>query len=311
MISASPSRPLLAVVGPTASGKSDTAIMIARHYDGEIISADSRQVYRGMVIGTGKVPRDPLPTEPFHSGGIRHHLIDIADPHQEYNISHFLHDAREAIRDIRSRKHLPIICGGTHFWIQTLLMGNVLPEVPPDPTLRLELSEKTSAELMLMLRECDSDRAASIDSHNTQRLIRAIEIARALGKSPALTTTGSMPYNALVIAMNPPSGMLRERIEKRLATRFDQGMIEEVRVLHEQRLVPWDRLDGFGLEYRYIARFLRQEIDEDTMRKQLFHASWHYARRQRSWLRRWERSGADIHWTVDGNTALALLDTWK
>lgn len=295
---------LLAIVGPTASGKSDLAIALARQHDGEIISADSRQIYRGMDIGTGKVPRDAIPTEFFYSEGIRHHLIDIADPDEEYNISHFQSDARAAIEDIRSRGKLPIICGGTHFWIQALLDDTSLPAVPPDPALRERLASHTPEELFRMLETQDPDRAASIDRHNAIRLIRALEICASLGVVP-VPISHQQPIaseDRTIIAINPPKEILRGRIENRLEKRLTEGMIDEVRRLHEKG-VSWERLEAFGLEYRYIALFLQEKITDEAMREELLHAIWHYAKRQQSWLRRWERQGTLIRWISEAREA--------
>jgi tRNA dimethylallyltransferase len=287
---------MIAIVGPTASGKSDFAIAIAQKYNGEIISADSRQVYRDMDIGTGKVPRDPLPTDFFYSEGIRHHLLDIADPKDEYNISHFLYDARQAVEDIRSRNKLSILCGGTHFWIQTLLEDHTLPEVPPNPELRLQLSKKTNEELLALLENRDPDRARMIDPHNTIRLIRALEIVAALGKVPsAIRNQKSEIRHARILALNPQRELLRKRIAQRLDVRFSQGMVEEVKRLRTQG-ISWERLESFGLEYRYIAFFLQNKLSEKEMREQLFFEVWHYAKRQLTWLRRWEKQGTSIQW---------------
>lgn len=298
----------MAVVGPTAGGKSDLAIALARKYDGEIISADSRQVYRGMDIGTGKVPRDPLPANFFYSEGIRHHLIDIADPDEECNISHFLRDARASIDDIRSRGKLPIICGGTHFWIQALLEDTDLPAVPPDPALRQQLAARTPEELFLMLEAQDPERSASIDRHNTVRLIRALEICAALGTVPVPISSqqSTISEDSVIIALSPPRAILRERIEKRLEKRLAEGMIEEVARLRKSGQ-SWERLEAFGLEYRYIALLLQAKITEVEMRKELSHAIWHYAKRQLSWLRRWERHGAHIRWISSADQAEILF----
>ena len=299
---------LIAIVGPTASGKSDLAIALARKYDGEIISADSRQVYRGMDIGTGKVPRDPLPANFFYSEGIRHHLIDIADPDEEYNISHFLRDARASIDDIRSRGKLPIICGGTHFWIQALLEDTDLPAVPPDPAFRQRLAAHTPEELFLMLEAQDPKRAAGIDRHNTVRLIRALEICAALGTVPVPISNqqSTISEDSIIIALSPPRAILRERIEKRLEKRLGEGMVEEVARLRKSGQ-SWERLEAFGLEYRYIALLLQAKITETEMQEELSHAIWHYAKRQLSWLRRWERQGVAIRWISDPQEAEQIL----
>lgn len=320
----SSSKKIIAIVGPTASGKSDLAIALARKYDGEIISADSRQVYRGMDIGTGKVPRDfsekdkrqaTRDKDKFLSEGIVHHLIDIADPNDEYNISHFLIDAPKAIEDIRSRGKQPVICGGTHFWIQALLDDTAIPAVPPDPALRARLATHTPEQLFSLLEQKDPTRAASIDRHNKIRLIRALEICATLGAVPSLChpeqsegfrTKNEIPRQArndmIIIALVPDKEILYERIVKRLEKRIAEGMIEEVEHLHTEG-VSWERLEAFGLEYRYIALFLQEKITEAAMREELLHAIWHYAKRQLSWLRRWERLGANIRWISDPKEA--------
>ena len=312
----SSSKKIIAIVGPTASGKSDLAIALARKYDGEIISADSRQVYRGMDIGTGKVPRDfPVKsktqnaktkqeTDAFFSEGIVHHLIDIADPKEDYNVAHFIHDAEEAIEDIRSRGKQPIICGGTHFWIQALLDDTGIPAVPPDPAFRARLAAHTPEQLFSLLEQKDPARAASIDRHNPVRLIRALEIIAALGAVPdtKYKIQDTRYKDSLIIALSPPKEILHERITKRLEKRIAEGMIEEVEHLHTEG-VSWERLEAFGLEYRYIALFLQEKITEAAMHEELLHAIWHYAKRQLSWLRRWKRLGANIRWISDPKEA--------
>ena len=203
---------IFVIVGPTGSGKSDYAIKLAREINGEIISADSRQVYRGMDIGTGKVPRDAelaacnlqrttnqkppkqsskkLPVvsrQSYVSNGIRHHLLDVASPKRSYTVTHFLRDAKAAIEDIKKRSKVPIVCGGTNFWIEALVFDTEFPEVKPDPILRKELGRLTAPELFTLLQEKDPDRAETIDRHNKVRLIRALEIVATMGKVPNTT----------------------------------------------------------------------------------------------------------------------------
>jgi tRNA dimethylallyltransferase len=337
----------IVIIGPTASGKSDLAIDLAKKYDGEIISADSRQVYRGMDRGTGKVTRDPSASHPelvegsprsdwdsstrrlaqndtYTSEGIRHHLIDIASPRREYNISHFLRDAKKAIADIEKRGKLPIICGGTHFWVQALLTGEPLPPVKPNNNLRAQLEKKSTEELFRMLEEQNPERAKTIDAKNPYRLIRALEIIESLGKVPAL---GSHPElvegspksdwdsstrrltqndNSLIIAINPEKQVLRERIQTRLKKRFNAGMIEEVRQLSRDG-ISWKRLESFGLEYRYIALFLQGKMTETEMKEKLFFEIWHYAKRQLSFIRRMEKHGLAINWAHDTQHALQTI----
>lgn len=314
---------LIAIIGPTASGKSDLAIALAKKYDGEIISADSRQVYRGMDIGTGKVNRDDAQMskskfqmskkskEEYLSEGIVHHLIDVASPRREYNISHFLRDAKKAITDIEKRGKLPIICGGTHFWIQTLLTGQTLPEVKPDKPLRAKLEKKSAEELFRILEEKDPERAETIDAKNKYRLVRALEIIKSLGSVPNTKyEIQNTKYNPIIIALNPEKEILRERIRLRLEKRFEEGMIEEVLGLRDSG-ISWKRLEGFGLEYRYIARFLQGKISEEEMEGKLFFEIWHYAKRQLSFIRRWGKQGIRIHWIEKMEDAEKILKQKK
>lgn len=297
---------LLVITGPTSSGKSALAIEVAKRWNGEIISADSRQVYRGMDIGTGKVKRDPhspatnyrLPTT--NSEGIPHHLLDVANPNDDYNISHFLRDAKVAIADISHRGKLPIICGGTGFWIQALVENQELPNISPDPLLREELSKKTPEELFEILKTLDPERANTIDGNNPRRLVRAIEIAQfkeqgTMSKEQKTLDSCSLfpAHCSLLLALCPPKDILDAKIKVRLDARFDEGMIDEVTRLHTEG-VSWERLDAFGLEYRWISRYLRNSISERNMKERLLFEIIHYAKRQMTWIRRWQRKVPDI-----------------
>lgn len=298
---------LLVILGPTSSGKSALAIEVAKRWNGEIISADSRQVYRGMDIGTGKVKRDPhspatnyrLPTT--NSEGIPHHLLDVANPNDDYNISHFLRDARVAIEDISHRGKLPIICGGTGFWIQALVENQELPNIPPNPLLREELSKKTPEELLEILKTLDPERANTIDRNNPRRLIRAIEIAQfkeqgTMSKEQKTLDSCSLfpTHCSLLLALCPPKDILDAKIKVRLDARFDEGMIDEVTKLHTEG-VSWERLDAFGLEYRSVSRYLRNIISESEMKERLLFEIIHYAKRQMTWIRRWHRKNPNLH----------------
>ncbi len=280
---------LLVIMGPTSSGKSSLAIEIAKRWNGEIISADSRQVYRGMDIGTGKVTEEEQ--EEAH-----HHLLDVADPNDDYNVSHFVHDAHMALEDISSRKKLPIICGGTGFWIQALVENQELPSVPPDPALRKALSKKTIEELLEILIKLDPECTEKIDKKNPRRLIRAIEIAQDPNYKLQVINYKKTKQrnNQLLLALCPQKDILDARIRARLETRFNQGMIEEVARLQSEG-VSWERLDAFGLEYRWISRYLRKALSLEEMKEKLYFDSIHYGKRQMTWIRRWQRLGAPIH----------------
>ena len=303
---------MFVILGPTSSGKSDYAIRLAQEVDGEIISVDSRQVYRGMDIGTGKVPRDLPAISNFQfpiskkrtgteyiSEGIRHHLLDVASPKREYNVTHFLRDAKKAIADIEKRGKVPILCGGTTFWVEALLLGTSFPEVKPDKALRAKLSKLSVEILFKMLQEKDHERAANIDAKNKVRLIRALEIIEKLGKVPKTRNReqGTENKETKIIALNPPKEILHARIEKRLKERIKQGMIEEVKRLHDEG-VSWKRLEEFGLEYRWCARLLQEKISREDMEMELLKESKHYAKRQLTFLRRLERNGLSIEWVT-------------
>jgi len=271
---------IIVIVGPTASGKSDYAISLAHEIGGEIISADSRQVYRGMDIGTGKVPRDtelttdnsPLTTDSkqtekpsetlsvvsgksYVSSGIRHHLLDVASPKCSYNVTHFLRDANAAIADIRRRGKIPIICGGTNFWIEALVFGTEFPEVKPDPTLRKTLGKLDADTLFRMLEEKDPDRAETIDPKNKVRLIRAIEIISALGSVPKIDKRDRNMRNSQ-IPLGPP---------------FQKGERQESSPALKSNSLPFSKREypkGEGLSF-HDFRFIGIDISRETLRENI------------------------------------------
>jgi len=279
---------VIAIVGPTASGKSAFAVSLAKKIKGEIISADSRQVYRGLDIGTGKVTKREMK-------GVPHHLLDIADPKRQFSVSEFVELGREAIADIASRGNTPIIVGGTGFYIDALLGRVTLPEVPPDTKLRKRLSKLSAPKLFSTLRKIDPKRAETIDRHNPVRLIRAIEIARVLGKVPEPQTQNYTIYRITWIGLSPAPQELRKRIHKRLLARVRQGMIAEAQSLRRKGL-SLKRMRELGLEYRYLAEYLDKirrrrtrlgrELLKQEMLEQLEQAIWQYSRRQMTWWRK-------------------------
>lgn len=268
---------ILVIVGPTASGKTGLAIELAKRFNGEVISADSRQVYRGLDIGSAKVTKEEM-------DGVPHHLLDVADPKDVYNAADFKRDAKIAVDDILFRGKLPIICGGTFFYIDALLEKISLPEVEPDLELRAELEEKSAAELLDILEKLDPDRAAAVEKQNPRRLIRAIEIARSLGHVPE-TEVRECPYEVLTIGLNVNMDTHGEVLKARIIERLDAGMKEEVeRLLAEG--VTHERLEKFGLEYRYLSRYLRGLLPFDQMVEELTVKSRQFAKRQMTWLKR-------------------------
>lgn len=282
---------IVVLLGQTASGKTALSIALAKRFGGEVISADSRQVYRGLDLGTGKVTKREM-------GRIPHHLLDVADPKRTYTVARFLREGERAIRDICARDRLPIICGGTGFYIDALIDGAPLPDVPPNPALRAKLAQLRADELAHMLDELDPDRAATIDRKNPVRLIRAIEIATAIGKVPPIPNAPAR-YETLKIGIRWPKEQLAARIHDRLLARMRQGMLAEAKHLHARGL-SWRRMEELGLEYRYMARHLRGEIDRATMLAELEHAIVQYAKRQMTWFKRDLKS----HWISPKNAIL-------
>ncbi len=291
---------IIVVVGPTSSGKSDLAIALAKQINGEVISADSRQVYRGMDIGTGKIT-------PAEMQGIRHHLLDIENPKVEYNISHFLRDCTAAISDIQSRGKRVIVCGGSTFWIEALLFGMELPRVAPDKAFREKWGNRSKDELMAYLKRLDPVRAKTVDANNRVRILRAIEIAKALGKVPPLRSNNKFQIsNFKIIGLNPPVEELNAKIRTRFKARMKAGMLEEVKKLNQSG-ISYERLESFGLEYRALARHLQGKLTLDEVNETLPYDIIHYAKRQRSSLRRLEKRGAKIHWVRNAEEALKQI----
>lgn len=264
------------IAGPTASGKTSLAIRLAKERDGEVISADSRQIYRGLDLATGKVTAK-------EADGVPHHLIDICHPNDRYSVEDWRAAALAALADIRARGKHPIVAGGTGLYLSALLTGAQYPNVEPNESLRAELAKKTTGQLFDQLTKLDARRADAIDSNNRHRLIRAIEIATALGNVPEVTYD-PLPYSYELITLMPNRDTLRGNITTRLHERLEAGMVDEIQRAHDDMDVSWDRLRELGLEMRYIADRLTGELSYDDMVEQLDTAIWHYAKRQFTWI---------------------------
>lgn len=305
----------IVIVGPTASGKSNLGVQIALRLaqggpdkiGGEIISVDSRQVYRGMDIGSGKITKKEML-------GVPHHLLDVVSPRSEFSVSHFKKLAARKIEEVISRSHMPIIVGGTGFWIDALIYDWPLPEIGPNLALRLQLDKLTVEKLFAKLKKLDPVRAATIDRHNPRRLIRALEIVMAIGrptpefkisyKSGGTSTRykiGGKEYRVLILGIKLSRQELEHRIYKRLIGRLKVGMVEEIKKLHKSG-VSWKQLDNFGLEYRYVSRYLRGLLTYDQMIEQLYLAIKNYAKRQRRWFKR----NPQIKWIRESGQAIKL-----
>lgn len=267
---------IIVILGQTSTGKSDFAVEIAQRFNNEIISADSRQVYKGMDLGSGKITKKEM-------GGVPHYLLDVVSPLKTFSVSDFKKLADKKIEEIFKKGKVPIICGGTGFYIDTIVDGMTFPEVPPNKELREKLSKKTAIQLFDMLKKLDRERADSIDQNNAVRLIRAIEITHALGKVPKIET--SSKFNVLKIGLTLSPEILKERIRNRLLTRIKKGMIKEIQNLHDKGL-SWKRMNELGLEYRYGALYLQGKLTKEEMIETICTETWHFAKRQNTWFKR-------------------------
>ena len=281
---------LIVILGPTATGKTRIGVQVAGSLDGEIISADSRQVYQGMDIGTGK--------DLSEYGEIPYHLIDIKKPGEEFSVFEFQKAFVQVFSAIRSRGKLPILVGGTGLYLESVLLEYQLAEVPEDPALRNEISLSSMAELSERLKKIKPDLHNTTDLTDRGRLIRAIEIAEFSLKIPAprVDPPGLKPA---VFGIKWDRQILRQRITRRLRERLNGGMIAEVKGLHQAGL-SFDHLDFYGLEYRYAALYLKGELNRNDLFQKLNSAIHQFAKRQETWFRRLERKGVEIHW-VEGN----------
>ena len=287
-------RKLITILGPTACGKTTIATALAARIDGEIISADSRQVYRRMDIGTGKDLSDYV----IDGKAIPYHLIDICEPGTQYNLFQYQHDCLEAYNDIVGRNRQPILCGGTGLYLESVLGGYSLSPVPQNPELRQRLEGKSLEELTQMLtelkRQTGSNMHNQTDVDTAQRAIRAIEIEDYNLRQP----TGKrdfpdIPY--IIIGIDIDRELRRQRITQRLKARLKEGMVEEVRGLLDSG-IPAEDLIYYGLEYKYVTEYVIGAISFDEMFSRLEIAIHQFAKRQMTWFRGMERRGFHIHW---------------
>lgn len=273
---------IIVIVGPTASGKSDVAVHLAKQYRGEVISADSRQVYKNLDIGTGKITTREM-------RGVPHHLLDVCSPKKVFTAHEFVTRAQQALPLIAAANKVPIVVGGTGFYIDALL-GNVsLAQIPRNDALRKKLQEKTTAQLLTLLKRKNKKRFDDIlqknEQNNRVRLIRAIEVASTLSTPMSRVPLDIGEYNALWIGISPSDDVLRQKIHARLLARLRNGMVAEARRLHTQG-VSYKRMNQLGLEYRYLALYLQNKITKNEMIEQLENKIWQYARRQKTYWRR-------------------------
>lgn len=277
------------ITGPTASGKTALAVRVARELDGEIISADSRQIYTGMDIGTGK-DIEEYGTTPYH-------LIDIAPAGYKYNLYEYLRDARKAMEDIETRGKCPVVCGGTGMYLEALLKGLYLPEVPENAELRAKLSSKSLEELTEILSQMKTLHNVT-DVDTVKRAIRAIEIQTYYLNHPELKpeiTPTAQDDRAVIIGVDIDRETRRNRISLRLKARLESGMIDEVKRLLDAGIPP-ENLIYYGLEYKFVTLYLTGQLELNQMIESLEIAIHQFAKRQMTWFRGMERRGFKIHW---------------
>ncbi len=256
---------VIVILGQTATGKSDLAIRIAKKIGGEIISADSRQVYKGLDIGTGKITTKEMK-------GVPHYLLDVANSKQKFTVVEYKKLAEEKIKEIISRGKVPIICGGTGFYIDVITKGTIFPEVPPNLKLRKVLDKKSSSELFDILKKLDRERAKNIDAKNNVRLIRAIEIAKTLGKVPEITEA-TPPYKFIKIGLYLPPDKLNKKVKQRVKKMFQAGLVNEIKKLKRSGISN-KRLHELGFEYFEPTE---EKVVTETLK---------YAKRQMTWFKR-------------------------
>lgn len=280
---------LITILGPTASGKTTFAAALAAHLDTEIISADSRQIYRSMDIGTGKDLADYI----VNGKQIPYHLIDICDPGYKYNVFEYQHDFFRVFKDIRERGKLPILCGGTGMYIEAVLKGYKLLDVPQNPELRESLKNKSLQELEAILASY-KELHNKTDVDSVQRAIRAIEIEEYY-KIQAPDINEYDPVRSLIIGIDIDRELRREKISRRLRARLDEGMVDEVRAILASGVQPED-LIYYGLEYKFLTLYVIGQLSFEDMVSQLEIAIHQFAKRQMTWFRGMERRGCVIHW---------------
>jgi tRNA dimethylallyltransferase len=296
---------LVVILGPTASGKTQLAAKLAYDLHGEIISADSRQVYKNMDIGTGKDLNQYI----INGWRIPYHLIDIVPPESEFNLFEFQNRFYKIFSELNEKKILPVLVGGTGLYLESVLKGYDMPRAPKDQELRKALNRKSKDELQKMLLALKSHLHNKTDLEDSERLIRAIEIERARGIKDQ-DQGEKQDIDAVVFGIRWERSTLRQRITVRLKERLEQGMIEEVMNLHDTGLT-WTKLESFGLEYRFISHYLQRKITFDEMTNKLNTAIHQFAKRQETWFRRMEKKGIVINWLQSNDYSLLKESVMK
>ena len=288
---------LIVILGPTASGKTGLSIKLAKKLNGEVVSADSRQIYKGMDIGSGKITKKEM-------AGIPHYLLDVANPKRRFSVAQYQKLALKAVKDIQKRGKIPFLVGGTGFYIQSVVDGIIIPEVRPNWKLRKKLEKLTTGELFQKLKKLDPRRASAIDRQNPRRLVRALEIVMST-KKPVPKLKINNQFDVLEIGIAKSPAKLKKLIKSRLENRLkNNAMINEVKKLRNPPTggLSWKRLEEFGMEYRFAAQYLQNKITYQEMIGNIRKESEHYAKRQMTWFKRDKR----IHWIKNQKQAEQL-----
>jgi len=299
---------LITILGPTATGKTNLAVKIASHINSEIISADSRQIYKGMDIGTGK----DLDEYCINGHTIPYHLIDIIDPSEDYSVYSFQKQFHSIYNDIIVKKNkCPILCGGTGLYIESVLLNYDISSTKPDYTLRTKLEKLSKEELLIIFKDLDSNIDENWKCDTKQRIIRGIEIASKGNVRNKIEKYNLDLSNIMVLGVHMEREDVRSNITQRLKYRLKNGMIEEVERLLEKNIVTFERLNYFGLEYKYVGYYLCGKISYEDMFDKLNTAIHKFAKKQMTFFRRMEKRGIKINWLENGdfNKALNLINS--
>jgi len=293
---------VLVILGTTASGKTGLGVALARQFDGEIVSADSRQVYRGLNVGSGK--------DLQKYGNIKYHLIGIADPKEIFSVAEYQKKAFAAIDDILQRGKLPIIVGGSGQYLEAVVENYQLSDIKPDMAVRAENENRDAEELFAELKLKNLAFALKLnnsDKNNKRRLIRYLEVVNHSKPGVQSQKPGALPYDFLLLSLTWPKEVLAERIHRRLIERLEkEGLIQEVSDLNDKTGLSWERLESFGLEYKFIARYLQEKIDYEQMAELLERAINQFAKKQMTWFKRWGKK-RKINWLIDKGEAKKMV----
>lgn len=283
---------LICILGPTASGKSSMAVFLAKKYNGEIISADSKQIYRGVNIGADQITKDGM-------CNINHHLLDIEDPRNQFSVVQYKQRANNAIKNIQENKKTPFLVGGTGMYIDSVIYDIDYPKTPANESLRRELGVKTTEELYSTLCDIDPHRASNIDPKNKRRIIRAIEINKYTNKPIPQTINKNQKYRTLILGIQTNRDELYKKIEKRFYETLKNGHKKEVEELNTKYKVSWKTIEEMGMNYKYMAYYLQNKITEQEMIEKSIKSIQQYSKRQNVWFKK----NKDIQWITNKEEA--------